>query len=287
MSRWLLMFSVVPLFLGCTAARTAYRDPLGPRFSGAVSSEPRGAETGASWTGPAEDALQDTLTIVTFNVKFAVRVDSAIRVLRELSAAYSIDVLFLQEMDAPGTEAIARALDLNFVYYPATVHPLTQRDFGNAILSRYLLEDDRKIVLPYTARFRKTPRVAVSANIRVNGQRVRVYSVHFATLIDNRPSERLAQLATVLADANGSEPVIIGGDFNSASLASAATSHGFDWATRHIGRTMQLWSLDHVLLRGVAPPADSQLGVVRDIHGASDHRPVWVRVALPRAVVAN
>src|SRR5687768_11886043 len=77
--------------------------------------------------------------VVTFNVKFAREVDRAARLLREHEELRDADVVALQEMDAEGTERIARALGMDFVYYPAIRHPASDRDFGNAILSRWPL----------------------------------------------------------------------------------------------------------------------------------------------------
>ena len=44
-----------------------------------------------------------------------------------------------------------------------------------------------------------------------------------------------------------------------------------------------LWSWDHVFVRGLALSAPGRVGAVRDRHGASDHRPVWVELAPPAA----
>ena len=50
--------------------------------------------------------------------------------------------------------------------------------------------------------------------------------------------------------------------------------------TSGIGRTMALWSLDHVLLKGAQRVEAAHMGTVKDTHGASDHRPVWIQVSL-------
>src|ERR671911_614716 len=61
--------------------------------------------------------------VVTFNVKFARQIERAIRVLREDPALRGADLIALQEMDAEGVERIARALRMDYVYYPAVRHP--------------------------------------------------------------------------------------------------------------------------------------------------------------------
>ena len=254
------------LLSACSAARYNYPDPMGPRYAGAAPSVPLGV---------------DTLKVVAFNVAFAEHVDLAIALIRRTAVLRDPDVLLLQEMDEIGTQAFADALGLGYVYYPSTRHPLTGRDFGNAILSRYPISDDRKIVLPHLARTNRTLRTAVGATIQLGGRRLRIYSLHLGTMLDNGPRARREQLAAVLADAETYPLVVIGGDFNSGSVPEIALPLGFAWPTRHLGRTRAFWDMDHVLLKGLAVPAESAVGLVHNVHGASDHKPVWARVVLP------
>ena len=108
-----------------------------------------------------------TLRVVTFNVEYAIAIDSAIALLRHDPALRGADVLLLQEMDEPGTLGSPGALGMQYVYYPATVHPVIQRDFGNAILSRWPIVEDEKIILPHHGWWRKTERAAVAATLQV------------------------------------------------------------------------------------------------------------------------
>lgn len=74
---------------------------------------------------PANLPIPDTLRIVSFNVKYA-----------------------------EGTKSIARALDMSYIYYPAIFRHRSAKDFGNAVLSRWPIISDAKIVLPHVSRFR-------------------------------------------------------------------------------------------------------------------------------------
>jgi endonuclease/exonuclease/phosphatase family metal-dependent hydrolase len=255
------------LLAACAATLHNYTDPRGPRYAGgdAVAPQPR----------------RDTLKIVVFNVQYAIHVGRAIRLIRETDALRDPDVLLLQEMDEPGARTIADSLGLNYVYYPATVSPVTHRDFGDAVLTPYPIEADRKVILPHLGRTRRTQREAVAATILVGGRALRVYSVHLATMIELGPHARREQLAAVLADARRYPLVVIGGDFNSGSVADIAPPEDFAWPTRHLGRTEGFWDLDHVLLKGLVPAGSPDAGLVRDVHGASDHRPVWTLARLP------
>jgi endonuclease/exonuclease/phosphatase family metal-dependent hydrolase len=99
--------------------------------------------------GKAADAA--TLRIVSFNIEFGVHVDSAIGLLTSDPALRAADVILLQEMDGEGTERVADALGFWYVYFPAIYHLRTHREFGNAVLSRWPIVEDRKILLPHTA----------------------------------------------------------------------------------------------------------------------------------------
>ncbi|MGH7646156.1 MAG: endonuclease/exonuclease/phosphatase family protein [Gemmatimonadales bacterium] len=237
-----------------------YGGAAGPRYAG------------ADFLAPA--AGSDTIRVVTFNLKYSVRVNDAIGLLRTDAALRGADVVLLQEMDEPGVRAAADSLRMSWVYYPASRHPRTGRDFGNAVLARWPIVDDRKIVLPHLARFRRSQRAAVGATVLVGDLPVRVYSVHLATVIGNGPTERREQLAAVLDDAASYPAVVVAGDFNSETVPAYAADRGYAWPSRSLPHTNAWWTFDHVLLRGLALARDGSIGV-SDAAGASDHKPVW------------
>jgi endonuclease/exonuclease/phosphatase family metal-dependent hydrolase len=271
------------LLTACSAARLNYTSPLGPRYAGGLPAALRQGDTLSAGPVPSASRRGDTLKVVTFNVQYAMHVDRAIRLIRETPRLRDPDVLLLQEMDAPSAQAIADSLGLAYVYYPASVSHATHRDFGDAILSRHPIENDRKIILPHLARTYRTERVAVGATIRVAGQRIRVYSLHLATMLENGPRARRDQLAAVLADAQRYPRVVLGGDFNSGSVPALALAHGFTWPTDDLGRTEWIWDMDHVLVKGLTMTGDPPVGVVRKVDGASDHKPVWATIFVPSA----
>lgn len=256
--------SVAVLLAGTFGAACAtalnYGGPAGPRYAG------------ADLLAPA--AGGDTIRVVTFNVKYSERVQEAITLLRGDTALGRADVVLLQEMDEPGVRAVADSLGMSWVYYPASRHPRTGRDFGNAVLARWPIVDDRKVVLPHLARLRRSQRVAVGATVLVGDLPLRVYSVHLSTMIGNGPTQRREQLAAVLEDAASYPAVVIAGDFNSETVADIAADRGYAWPSRGLPHTNSWWTFDHVLLRGVALAGDGAIGVSEPA-GASDHKPVW------------
>jgi endonuclease/exonuclease/phosphatase family metal-dependent hydrolase len=261
--------SIIPvlalaLLAGCSTAAYNYVLPQGPRYAGAV----------VRANGLLYD---DTLDIVSFNIAWARGIDSALVVLQTDAGARSADVILLQEMDAPSTARMAAALGMHYVYYPATLHPKTKRDFGNAILSRWPIVADAKILLPHISRLRRTRRAATAATIRIGATDVRVYSAHLGTVAEIGFGERRNQLRAILADAAQHDRVVLGGDMNEPWLGGVAGKSGFAWPTKEGPRTAIVGRVDHIFIRGLHATAT---GTVVDNRGASDHRPVWVRATL-------
>ena len=218
---------------------------------------------------------RDTLRVISFNIEFALHVDSAIALLAADSVLRNGDVFLLQEMNEEGTARIADALGLWYVYYPAFFHFRTERDVGNAVLSRWPIVEDRKIVLPHVSRFVSTQRIATAATIRVGRTLVRVYSAHLGTMGDLGPAARRDQLRAILADAEPYPVVVLGGDMNDVAVGQVARGKGYAWPTQHGPATTRLGRLDHIFLKGLGAPDRGASGTVLDAGGASDHLPVW------------
>lgn len=253
----------VTVLLGGCVHTVNFEDPARPRYAGlpAVSVEPTRDGT--------------TLVVGTFNVKYGVEVDRALEVIQDHPQLGSSDVVLLQEMDAEGTRRMAEALGMHWVYYPAALRE--GREFGNAVLSRWPITGDEKLILPHRSFIGDTQRIATVATLDVEGRDVRVYSVHIATPVNQTYPQRVDQMRTVLEDAAGHDHVIIGGDLNSVELAELGTEFGFAWPTREGPRTAWFGRIDHILYRGFQTPGQEAVGTVLDNGGASDHKPVWTR----------
>jgi len=252
--------------LGCTAAIN-YVDPAGPIVVVPQSSTRQAA---------------GEIRLVTFNVKLGEHVDRAADLLTRPGPLKDADVLFLQEMDGPGTETLARALGMNSIYVPSAVHGLSHRDFGVAILSPWPLDDARKVPLPYEHKFRKLRRAALAATVHTPAGDVRAYSIHFETAWGLwSEGHRRDQARTVLADAAAWHgPIVIAGDFNGRGTADEVAKGGFSWLTRSLDDRGVFLDLDHVLVRGLCATGDRPAAHAPDVAHASDHRPVWALVRL-------
>lgn len=246
----------------------------GPRYAGGVEAPRLVVANAAVHPGRA-------LRLVTFNVRYGVEVDSAIAVLRFTPALDAADVVALQEVDAAGTARIAASLGMRYVYYPATLHPKFGRDFGNAVLSRWPIVADRKLILPHLGRFRHTARIATAVTIAVDGAPIRIYSAHLGTMAEISPQSKREQAQAIMADAAEFAHVAILGDMNSHGIGESFRAEGFAWPTELNPRTFSMGRWDHVFLKGITMAGNGATGVVPDNRGASDHLPVWAVIASP------
>ncbi len=253
---------------GCAAAINLL-DAHGPRFAG-------------SYAAPSAAVLAENapLRIVTFNIKHAMEIDRAIAVLRSDSLR-GADVVSLQEMDDTGVDRIARALRLNYAYYPSGIHPAHGKYFGPALLSRWPIERSWKVLLPHEGGWgRGQRRTATAAVLRVNGRRLLVYAVHLETMVRLSDAKRWDQARAVIEDAaDFPGPVVIAGDFNSYGIGVRMRRAGYLWTTEWVGPTVWVLSVDHIFARGLTPANPESAGALRKVDGASDHRPVWAVLA--------
>ncbi len=255
----------IPLFAATACAQAAnYEGARSPRFSGSYAA------------AAAPDTPDQALDVVTFNIQFSRRIDLAQELFDSLDELRRADIVLLQEMDAPGVRALAAHLSMSYVYYPALVHPKTQRDFGNAVLSRWPIVSDRKILLPHRGLFDGSQRAATCATLATPVAHVEACSLHLATPLELLPGARRDQLRAVASELGSATHAVVGGDLNGHGLGTIMTREAFEWPTKGIGGTRGAFSLDHIFTRGLRTQT---VGKVSDTLGASDHAAVWTRLA--------
>lgn len=255
---------LVVVAVGCRTGRN-YPDPAGPRYGGT-----------ASTTRIASRA--ETLKVVSFNIEYAREAKRAMRILKTVPALRDADVLLLQEMTAPTTKLIADSLGMHYVYYPAIYNRIVRHDFGNAILSRWPIVEDAKLILPSRSRYAKTQRIATAATIDAAGRRIRVYSTHLGTSIDLGWEGRVAQLKFILDDAARYPQVILGGDMNSSDIGKVAREAGYLWPTDTLRKSNVAGRLDHFFLKGLRIADSAGAGMQYVPPAISDHSPIWIRI---------
>ncbi len=225
------------------------------------------------------------MKVVSWNIVHGIDTDGAVDALRTEDRLTDPDVLLLQEMDEPGTAAIATALDLHYVYVSASVHPKTGRDFGNAVLSREPLEARLVVDLPHKARVGGQSRNAISAVARFDGYPITLCATH-TEIPAMSAAKRLDQFNALASAAEGfaTPHVIVGGDFNTVTRKGVRSLIGvFEEANfLHVSidavttlrRIGQDFTLDHVFARGLTP---IESGVVHGLD-VSDHAPIWAEL---------
>ena len=239
---------------------------------------------------PIIDGAPEEIKIVNFNIEFAKKIEEAIEELNTSENLKAADIITLQEMDEIGTEAIAKALEYNYVYYPSNRNPDGSL-FGLAILSKWPIIEDEKILLPYEKPLNDRRKIAITTEISIGDQSVRVYNVHTSTLILPKAKRReqyrkLIEHLDALEESQTINHVLIAGDFNTNKssdrdyLVDIYASAGLLWASEEVGPTYQLFSgltqytLDHVFTRGFEL---IDAGKNKETK-ASDHVPIWMKL---------
>ena len=263
------------LLTGCQSM-TNYEQADGPFFSGEFA--------------PEAPVFGGAIRIVTWNIKYGDEIETAIRELTETPELADADVLLLQEMHAPGVEAMAEQLGYNYVYYPASIHTRHSKDFGNAVLSKWPINSSEKLLLPNANPRTGQRRIAVRGSLDIVGNPVDVYSVHTETLWMG-PEQRAQQIDR-LADASESERdpfemAAVGGDFNTMTPQSRKNvterfaDAGFEPALTGTDATFSVAGVgataDNIFIRGM----DVEASGVWPETEASDHYPVWAELRLP------
>ncbi|MBK8049632.1 MAG: endonuclease/exonuclease/phosphatase family protein [Anaerolineales bacterium] len=205
----------------------------GPRFAGNHAPQREADPQSAT-------ALPTALHVVSYNIYYGHAVAQATTELAALRSQHALDIVLLQEMDESGTEAIARSLELNYVYYPSAVARHHGRNFGNAILARWPVEAAEKLILPHRSLTSRMVRTATRANVRIGARTVAAISAHTETIF-TLPAFRRAQHHAV-ADAGGEEAnhIVVGGDFNTVNRGDI----------RRLRRALAERGLEHVSADG-------------------------------------
>ncbi len=267
--RFLIFCVLAIVFLGIFLRRQIvnYEDESEPVFIGSFAETP-------------PDFSED-LTVVSSNTHFVENIGLAIEELGEIP---KIDILLLQEVDEVETERIARALKHNYVYYPASVHTKHDKNFGNAILSRWTIKKSEKLILPHENPKNGQIRIAVCAIVVVDKVEILTCTVHTETAWLGY-KKRLEQVDTLINNIDDdAEYVIVGGDFNTVSSRSVRDLDdrfegvGLKRATHRVGVTTARlpvgFAMDHIYTRGMSVLDAGKHSQAK----ASDHLPIWAQL---------
>ena len=233
---------------------------------------------------PKRNYQKENIKVLSYNIKYAKKIDKAINILKKYEKLKDADIILLQEMDKKGVEKISSELKYNYIYYPAVIHPIHGKDFGNAVLSRWPIISDQKIILPHFNSNKQ--RIAVGATIDIDGKRIMAFSLHLGIFV--KPDQRKVIMDGVISTIPDEiKHCVIGGDFNTftkkdrKNIRDAFLIANFKSATKDLGWTNRNWSLlnrknilDHIYIRGMET---IETGKIED-RSASDHLPIWTKL---------
>lgn len=202
---------------------------------------------------------------------------------------YRPDIAFLQEVDddVPRSnhhrqvDLLAKQLGLEFVAFQKNVN-VKNGHYGNAILSRFPLEEPHDLDLTVSIKKRRRALITTAA---ISGARQPFPILLCNTHLGLAGIERAIQIKRLLAfqtfmDAHPEMPVIVGGDFNdvwSEHGRKLMFPLGFSCAVGNVKTfpaAFPLRSLDAIYFRGGLALKKSFPGKTRLARLASDHLPV-------------
>lgn len=276
MIRRLLYICFLFIFVISCALSDNYQNPDSPLYTGDYRSE-------------SPTKKPDTLKLVCFNIKYSRQPEKALDIFKSNPDLQDAHIILLQEMQNKDVDLIARGLNCQYIYYPATSHIVAGHDFGNAILSKFKLSHPEKIILPYLNPVNKSIRIAVSGTVHIGQEKIRLVSLHLETPL-MRFSKREDQIQTVLDSIQHQHgSIIIGGDFNTAFhkgrrvVKNIMTRNGYTHASQNLGYTSRLtwlpfvkFQLDHIYSKNIKI---YDAGKVNNFK-ASDHLPLWIVFSL-------
>jgi endonuclease/exonuclease/phosphatase family metal-dependent hydrolase len=234
--------------------------------------------------------------------------ETVMRDLRRADRIFEADVFLLQEVLHSGRQQdsfplqLARRLRFHAAFAPgdALAGGFAR---GVAVLSRFRIRDPQLQRLQhFDLNFKQRCRVALGVTIDSPMGPVRVVNTHLDSRLNT--GERLKQLKPVVDHLSpGSEPQLIGGDFNTANVLwlrrwlpvpfvalqsrtvrDFMESHGFATPFTSTGRTFSYLplKLDWVFVKGLQA-VDAGVAPI----GFSDHRGLWVKFHRPTADTAQ
>jgi endonuclease/exonuclease/phosphatase family metal-dependent hydrolase len=160
---------------------------------------------------------ESILKVVTYNIQHGRGQDGKVNLQRTIDTLEEMDadIISLQEIERYGARSgfqdqvliIAQALEMNAVFYPSLSYPGIY--YGNAILSRFPIQDSTRLSLPS----RYEHRSAVLADIQIDEYKtIQVLNTHLGLNQEERAKDIRAIHELILTT---DLPIIVTGDLNS------------------------------------------------------------------------
>ena len=225
---------------------------------------------------------KNEIKVITWNIRYSRLIEIAIQELKNTVELKDADILLLQEVDEKSVDAIAKSLGMMYVYYPASIHNYHKKNFGNAILSKFLIKEHEKLILPFSNPKNGQIRIAVNSKILIGEEVFSVISVHTETNWLGKIKRNLQYDTLINSFGDNNGKVIIGGDFNTLTNTSVSDlqerflKNGFTFDVQEFLPSVEIlgirFRMDHIFFRKLKV---IDRGVWR-MTQASDHSPLWV-----------
>lgn len=236
--------------------------------------------SGCAWAGE--------LRVFSYNIHHGVGLDGKLDLNRiaEVIRKQKPDLVALQEVDrkvprSGGVDqaaALAKLLGMHHAYGKCI--DLDGGEYGNAILSKYPIQETRVHKLPGPGE----ARAVLEGLLLVKGKRISFASVHLDWRDETTRAGQMRAMDGVLSLRK--HPVIVAGDFNAAPDSETMTLAAEKWSViKKSGASLTMpadvpkTEIDYILHRGLNPVSASCL--VIDEKVASDHRPLIGVIVLP------
>jgi len=218
------------------------------------------------------------LRFITFNIRHALGLDEQIdlkRVISVIADSYA-DVVALQEVDRYMSRSgnidqaaeIARELQMEWRYAASLRHG--RSEYGNAILSRYPIEEDEVIFFPGE----KERRSLLNVKLRTDKGTMWALTTHLGVTERDR-ARQMPMLMTQLAKVKSK--AILMGDFNMESnhpLMQRIVGLGWKELEQGCATVIGGGTIDHLFIQGI----ECGYKVYTIPTEASDHNPVMVEI---------
>lgn len=229
------------------------------------------------------------IKIGSYNIQKSIGMDARRRPERTLQvlAEMDCDVVALQEADKRfGTRDSTLCPEMIATRTDYKVVPLAKREsslgwHGNAILVRRSVNivDFKRLELPALE-----PRGAVMADLKVNGELVRIAAMHLSVIAAYR-KRQITSLMTQLHRHAYDLPTILVGDLNewwdtAASLKIFDPHFTVTTPGRSFPSPMPIANLDRIITSKDVTVHEAGVHQTDTARMASDHLPVWARITL-------
>ena len=232
----------------------------------------------------ATDLSQQTLRVMTFNIRHGEGVDSVYEIERiaQFIQEHQAELIGCQEVDNGYSER-SRYEDqpqilkdkLNFqIFYG----PNIRENYGNLIISKYPILDAENVALPNPEE--KEPRGIIIASININNETISFLNTHLSAYSSKNRALQIQHIREIIIDLP--HPIILLGDFNTrpSQQLQPLLEEGMLYSTREILKLEE--GIDDILVSEKL--RNSVLEGKLISNKISDHPAYWIDIDIRKSI---